>query len=135
MKDKIFSFIKNHKLMIIIFLILIIILIVSFILFSKKEYKVFLEMYMANDSYGYVVYSPGNNNEFNLYKDSYLNIEYFFSDEKNRNIEYIIDNNEIVSIKDNKLIAKNIGTCKIYVKTKDNIKSNVVTVNVVNNNE
>jgi len=136
MKSKIYEFVKSHKVLIIIITFVIIIasiLLLSF--FSKKDYNIFLEMYMPNDSYGYVVYSPGNNNEFNLYKNSYLNIEYSFSDNKNRDIKYIVDNNEVISIENNKLIAKNIGTAKIYIKTNDNVESNIITVNVVNNNE
>jgi len=130
------KFMKNKKNIILISLITIFILILIIIYFftNKKDYQIFLDMYMPNDSYGYIVYSPGNNNEFNLYKNSYLNLEYVFSDKKERKIEYVINNNDIINIENNKIIAKNVGTSKIYIKTKDNIKSNVITINVVEDN-
>jgi len=130
------KFMKNKKNIILISLITIFILILIIIYFftNKKDYQIFLDMYMPNDSYGYIVYSPGNNNEFNLYQNSYLNLEYVFSDKKERKIEYVINNNDVINIENNKIIAKNVGTSKIYIKTKDNIKSNVITINVVEDN-
>lgn len=133
--EKILNFIKSKKGLVTIALIILLIIIFIYFVMNKKDYKVFLDMYMPKDSYGYIKYSPGNENEFNLYKNSYLNIEYSFSDKKNREIEYVIEDNNIVSIENDKLIAKNTGTSKIYIKTKDNIESNYIIVNVVNDNE
>jgi len=133
MKKNFLEFIKSKSGIIICLTVILIIFSISFL--SKKNYKVFLDLYMPIDSYGYVVYSPGNQTEFNLYKDSYLNIEYDFSDNKNRKIDYIISNSNIISIEDNKIYAKNIGETTIYIKTKDNIKSNIISINVINTND
>ncbi len=135
MMDKFIDFLKRKKWIIVGIIIGILIIILIYQFMGKKNYKVFLDMYMPNDSYGYIVYSPGNNSEFNLYKDSYLNVEYSFSDKVNRDITYVIENEDVVSIDNNKLVAKNNGTTEIYIKTKDNIESNVIIVNVVDKNE
>lgn len=135
MMDKFIDFLKRKKWIIVGIIIGILIIILIYHFMGKKNYKVFLDMYMPNDSYGYIIYSPGNNSEFNLYKDSYLNVEYSFSDEVKRDITYVIENEDVVSIDNNKLVAKNNGTTKIYIKTKDNIESNIITVNVVDKNE
>ncbi len=135
MKYKFIDFIKSKKWVIVGILIGILIIILIYYFAGKKNYRIFLDMYMPDDSYGYIVYSPGNNSEFNLYKDSYLNLEYTFSDKKDRNITYVIENENIIDIDNNKLIAKNYGTTEVYIETKDNIKSNIITINVVNENE
>ena len=135
MMDKFIDFLKRKKWIIVGIIIGILIIILIYHFMGKKNYKVFLDMYMPNDSYGYIIYSPGNNSEFNLYKDSYLNVEYSFSDKVNRDVTYVIENEDIVSIDNNKLVAKNNGTTEIYIKTKDNIESNIITVNVVDKNE
>lgn len=135
MMDKFIDFLKRKKWIIVGIIIGILIIILIYHFMGKKNYKVFLDMYMPNDSYGYIIYSPGNNSEFNLYKDSYLNVEYSFSDKVDRDITYVIENEDVVSINNNKLVAKNNGTTEIYIKTKDNIESNIITVNVVDKNE
>lgn len=135
MMDKFIDFLKRKKWIIVGIIIGILIIILIYHFMGKKNYKVFLDMYMPNDSYGYIIYSPGNNSEFNLYKDSYLNVEYSFSDEVKRDITYVIENEDVVSIDNNKLVAKNNGTTEIYIKTKDNVESNIITVNVVDKNE
>ncbi|MBQ7141096.1 MAG: hypothetical protein IJO32_06305 [Bacilli bacterium] len=134
MKNQTLKIFKNKNLVYIIGIILIIFVILIFYL-NRKNYEVYLDLYMPSDSYGYVIYSPSNQNEFNLYKNSYLNIEYTFNDNKNRKIEFIISDNNIIEIKNNKIYAKNIGTTSIYIKTKDDVKSNIVNINVVKNDE
>lgn len=136
MSNKIIETLKSKKWVILIATLIIIVLII--ILYSsigRRRYDIFLEGNMPKDSYGYIKYSPGNQNEFNLYKDSYLNLEYTFSDNKKRDVTYIIEDENIVNIENNKLIAKNYGTTKVYIKTKNNINSNDIIVNVVEKNE
>ncbi len=111
------------------------IILLCVILFNKKSYNVFLEMNMPKDSYGYVTYTPGNNSEFNLYKNSYLNLEYSFSDKKDRNVKYIIENEDIVTINNDRLTALSNGITKVYVITDDKVKSNVITIRVVDEDD
>ena len=111
------------------------IILLCVILFNKKSYNVFLEINMPKDSYGYVTYTPGNNSEFNLYKNSYLNLEYSFSDKKDRDVKYIIENEDIVTINNDRLTALSNGTTKVYVITDDKVKSNVITIRVVDEDD
>lgn len=124
---------KNKKYIYIIAIIIIILCITLY--FKNKNYDIFLNLYMPSDSYGYIKYSPSNQNEFNLYKGSALNIEYIFSDNKKRKIKYVISNEDIIEIKNDKIYTKENGSTTIYIKTKDNIKSNIININVVNDNE
>lgn len=126
------SFFSNKRNIFIFVFVILIFVVVCFFLFSKKKiYNAFIDFSLPNDSYGEVIYIPGNNYEFNLYVDSFLNVDVFFSDDKDHQFTYVIEDNNVITIENNLLIAKNIGKTDIYIITDDNIKSNVISLKVI----
>ena len=126
---------KKKKNIIIIIIIVFVITVILLFSYNSKKYNIYLELYMTDNSYGYKKYIPGNKSEFYLYKNSFLDMEYSFSDNKIRKVEYIISDDDILEIKNDKVYAKNVGETKIYIKSKDNIKSNVINIKVVDSYE
>lgn len=127
------SFFSNKRNVIIFSFIIILILIVVFyfIFVKNKNYNAFIELSLPFDSYGEVVYSPGNNYEFNLYVNSFLNIESSFSDGREHEFIIVIEDENVISLENNMLVAKEVGKTDVYIITKDDVKSNVISLEVI----
>lgn len=124
---------KRNIFIFVCLLILIIVVIFYFIFIKKKTYDAFIEFSMPYDSYGEVIYTPGNNYEFNLYVDSFLNMDTYFSDGKKHQFSYVIEDDSVIALENNLLVAKKVGKTDIYIVTDDNVKSNVISLEVVEN--
>lgn len=127
------SFFSNKRNVIIFsFIIILILIIVFYFIFVKnKNYNAFIELSLPFDSYGEVVYSPGNNYEFNLYVNSFLNIESSFSDGREHEFIIVIEDENVISLENNMLVAKEVGKTDVYIITKDDVKSNVISLEVI----
>ena len=124
---------KRNIIIFVCVLLLSIIGIFYFIFSKKRTYDAFIEFSLPYDSYGEVIYTPGNNYEFNLYVDSFLNIDTYFSDDKKHDFTYIIEDDSVIGVENGLLVAKKVGKTDIYIITDDNIKSNVISLEVVEN--
>lgn len=125
----------DKKIYIIIALILLII-IVGIIIFIKRKanYEAYLELNLK-DSNTKVIYSPNNTQKLELTIGNTLTLNHTFTNNKEHKYKYIIKDNDIITIENDKIIAQKEGVTNVYLKTNDGVKSNIIYVTVIDPRE
>jgi len=92
--------------------------------------KLIINTGVTSENMSSYTYNSGNNTSITVKQNGTVNLKYSYSDGKDYGVNWVVSDESIATVENNKLVGKKSGTVTIYAVSKKDkrVKSNKVTL-------
>lgn len=97
---------------------------------NKLDIQLVITPGITSENMSSYTYNAGNNTDMTIKPNGIVNLKYSYSDDKDYGVNWIVSDESVAKVENNKLVGKKAGVVTIYAVSKKDkrVKSNKVTL-------